>query len=142
MTTNERDYAAYATAKTSPTMEAFGEFLIAKVYGGTLPKGLDRASFLKGVALGGSTRGYFQASEEWKTDPRNYLANVDARRAERETAKLEAARKAREKNDARIAKAEAALAELRAKVAPVATDESETDRAMEASASEAEGNAA
>ena len=136
MTTNDRDYRAYATAKTSPTMEAFADFLIAKVYDGKLPKGLDEASFRKGVALGGSTRGYFQSSEEWKTDARNYLANADARKAVREAEKLEAARKAAAKVADRIAKAEAALAALRAASVPA------SDREMEAEASEAEGNAA
>src|SRR5215472_7364320 len=82
------EYAAYATKATSPTMTAFADWLI--------PEGVDEASFRKGVALGGSTRGYFQKSEAWKADSRNYLANVESRRAERDAE--------------RAAKAEAALA--------------------------------
>jgi len=90
------EYAAYATKATSPTMTAFADWLIAEVFGGKLPEGVDEASFRKGVALGGSTRGYFQKSEAWKADSRNYLANVESRRAERDAE--------------RAAKAEAALA--------------------------------
>src|SRR5580765_4440096 len=62
-------------------MEAFADFLITEVFGGTLPDGIEEGAFRTGVALGGSTRGYFQASDAWKADPRNYLANVDANRA-------------------------------------------------------------
>lgn len=110
-----KDFRGYATKAATPTMEAFADFLIAEVYGGTLPDGLDEATFRKGVALGGSLRMPFQASETWKKDPRNYLANVDARRAEKAAEALRKAEAAKAKVAARIAKAEAALADAKAK---------------------------
>lgn len=110
-----KDVSGYATREISPTMEAFADYLIAEVYGGTLPAEIDEVAFRKGVALGGSTRGYFQASERWKSDPRNYLANVDSRReAKAEEAKAKAEEAIRKANE-RAAKATAALEEIRAK---------------------------
>ncbi len=113
------DMRNYATAEITDTMTAFADFLIAEAFGGKLPKGLDEASFRKGVALGGSTRGYFQKSEAWKSDPRNYLANVEANREKRAVEKAERAkdalRKATERADAAVKAAEAAAAKAKAK---------------------------
>jgi hypothetical protein len=119
----------FAGSKASDTMTAFADFLIAEVYDGKLPKGVDEASFREGVRLGGSTRGYFQKSESWKSDPRNYLANVEARKAERATEAankaVETARKATERANAAKAKAEAILAALAAKDAPEVAEDAE-----------------
>jgi hypothetical protein len=119
-----KDLTRYATAPATPTMEAFGEFLIAEVFGGTLPKGIDRASFLKGVALGGSTRMDFQKSEAWKSDPRNYLANVEANREKRAAERAEAAKvalaKAEERARNAVAKAEEAARAAKAKAEAIA----------------------
>jgi hypothetical protein len=118
-----KDFKAYATAKPTDTMVAFADWLLAEVYEGKLPKGMDEASFRAGVALGGSTRGYFQKSEAWKADPRNYLANVDARREAKVLAAAEKAKAAKTKSDERAAKAIAAAeAILAARDAKLATD--------------------
>ena len=120
-----KDYTTYATAKATDTMEAFADFLIAEVYGGQLPKGVSEVAFRKGVQLGGSLRMDFQKSESWKSDPRNYLANVDARRATKAREAIERAEKsakaaadrltaARGKAEALVAAAEAAVAETEA----------------------------
>lgn len=103
-----KDVSGYATREISPTMEAFADYLVAEVFGGALPDGIEEASFRKGVALGGSTRGYFQASERWKSDPRNYLANVEANREVKALAKADAAKVALAKATERVAKAEEA----------------------------------
>ena len=101
-------------------MEAFADYLIAEVYGGTLPAEIDEIAFRKGVALGGSTRGYFQASERWKSDSRNYLANVEANRetkAAEAVARAKAARaKAALREEAAIAKLALAVEAAKAKV--------------------------
>lgn len=119
-----KDVSGYATRKISPTMEAFADYLIAEVFGGTLPDGIEEVAFRKGVALGGSTRGYFQASERWKNDPRNYLANVEAnaeKRAEERAAKAaEALRKANERAAKAVEALEAAKAKAEAKAAEIA----------------------
>jgi hypothetical protein len=88
-------------------MDAFGDWLIAEVFGGELPEGIDEASFRRGVALGGSTRGYFQKSEAWKNDPRNYLANVEANREKKAAERAERARNAATKAVERAKKLEA-----------------------------------
>jgi len=121
-----KDLTRYATSEPTKTMEAFADFLIANVYGGTLPEGTDEASFRTGVSLGGSTRGYFQASDEWKEDPRNYLANVDANRAAKAAEALDrakvAAAKAKAREEAAIAKLAAAVEAAKAKAAALAPD--------------------
>jgi hypothetical protein len=128
-----KDLTKYATAKPTATMEAFADYLIAEVYGGTLPKGVNEASFRIGVALGGSTRGYFQSSEAWKTDPRNYLANVEKNRA----AKIEAAK---ERAEVSKRKAEERLAALEAKLADaVAAAKAKAEALAEVDESEAPG---
>jgi hypothetical protein len=109
-----KDLTRYATAAATPTMEAFADFLEAEVFGGKLPKGIDRDSFRKGVALGGSTRMDFQKSDAWKSDPRNYLANVEASRADRAAERAERAKVSREKA---VAREEAAIAKLAEAVA-------------------------
>ncbi len=133
-----KDLAKLANADATPTMEAFADFLIAEVFGGTLPKGMDLASFRKGVALGGSTRMDFQKSEAWKNDPRNYLANVEANRAakaEERAAKAKDARvKAEERERAAIAKLEAAVAAAKAKAEALASDDDADDDDAEAAA--------
>ena len=116
------DVKRYANAEITPTMDAFADYLIAEVYGGTLPKGMHEATFRKAVALGGSTRGHFQKSEMWKSDPRNYLDNVEANRVKKiEEAKARAAATAKKSAD-RLAALEAKLVAARtaaeAKVAP------------------------
>ena len=119
-----KDLTRYATSEPTPTMEAFADFLIAEVFGGTLPEGVDEGSFRTGVALGGSTRNYFQASDAWKSDPRNYLANVEANRVAKNEAALERARtaaaKAKAREEAAIAKLEAAVEAAKAKAAALA----------------------
>jgi hypothetical protein len=121
-----KNLASLANADATPTMEAFADFLIAEVFGGTLPKGMDLASFRKGVALGGSTRMDFQKSEAWKSDARNYLANVEANRAkvaEERVAKATAAKaKAEERERAAIAKLAAAVAAAKAKADALRAD--------------------
>src|SRR5580765_7208781 len=67
----EKDYTLYADKEITPTMEAFGDFLIDEVYEGELPRGFDEESFRKGVALGGSVRMDFQRSDYWAQDERN-----------------------------------------------------------------------
>lgn len=113
---------SYATAAISPTMTAFADYLIAEVYGGALPADFDEATFRKAVALGGSTRGYFQKSETWKSDDRNYLANVATRKEEKvlaRAAKIEADRVKREAREtAALAAAEAILAARKAAEVP------------------------
>src|SRR5580765_168280 len=105
----------YATAEITPTMAAFADWLITEVFGGELPKGVDEASFRKGVALGGSTRGYFQKSDAWKADPRNYLANVEANREAKAIAKADRAKAALVKATERAKAAETAAREAAAK---------------------------
>jgi hypothetical protein len=116
----------YATAEVTPTMDAFADYLIAEVFEGKLPKNFDEATFRKAVALGGSTRGHFQKSEMWKSDPRNYLANVEANRAaklaERADKAAESARKASERAEALRAKLAEAVKAAEAKAAALATD--------------------
>jgi hypothetical protein len=117
-----KDVTGYATAEITPTMAAFGDYLIAEVFGGKLPKGVDEASFRKGVALGGSTRGYFQKSDFWQNDDRNYLANVEANRARKATERAEKATAAAKKAEERAAKAVAAAREILAKAGLAETD--------------------
>ena len=100
--------SALAGRTPSKTMEAFADFLIAKVYPTGLPKGFDEKAFRAGVDLGGSVRGYFQASDEWKADSRNYLANVESRKAERDATRLAKAEESARKAIERAAKAKAA----------------------------------
>jgi hypothetical protein len=100
-----KDYRAYAAKAPTPTMVAFAEWLKAET-------GVDVD--LKSVALAGSLRMDFQKSDFWKNHDSNYLANVEANRAERAKAQLakaeEAERKAAERASKARAKAEAALA--------------------------------
>jgi hypothetical protein len=118
------DYARYGTDAISPTMEAFADFLIAEVYGGELPADLDEATFRRAVSLGGSTRMYFQKSEAWKNDSRNYLANVERNRAaklaEKTERAAETARKAAERAEALRAKLAEAVEAAEAKAAALA----------------------
>ena len=122
----------YAGATATPTMEAFADYLIAEVFEGKLPKGVDEASFRKGVALGGSLRTPFQKSEFWKADPRNYLANVEANRAAKAAEKAEkakiAAEKAKARADKAIADAKALLAKAGIEI-PEEQEESTEDAA-------------
>ena len=127
------DMSNYATAEITDTMEAFGDWLIEEVFGGKLPEGIDEASFRKGVALGGSTRGYFQKSESWKADPRNYLANVEANREKRATEKAERAKaalvKAQERADAAAKAAKEAADKAKAKADAIAKKVAEDAKA-------------
>ena len=136
-----KDLTRYANAAPTTTMEAFADFLIAEVFGGELPEGVDEAAFRTGVSLGGSTRGYFQASDAWKKDPRNYLANVEAnaaKRAEESLAKAKAAKaKAEARESAAIAKLEAAVEAAKAKAAALAPVADESDESAVADASDA-----
>lgn len=101
------ELAEYATKNISDTMEAFADFVIAEVYGGELPEGVDEETLRKGIALGGSLRTPFQKSEFWKNDSRNYLANVEANRAAKTAEKAARAKDAAAKAVARAAKLEA-----------------------------------
>jgi hypothetical protein len=123
-----KDVTGYATAEVTPTMAAFADYLIAEVFGGTLPKGMHEATFRKAVALGGSTRGYFQKSEFWQNDSRNYLANVEKNRAAKIAESIRKAEEADKKRADRLAALRAKLAEAEAKAAaanPVADDADE-----------------
>jgi hypothetical protein len=111
------DMTRYASAAVSPTMDAFADFLIAEVFGGKLPKDLDPATFRRAVALGGSTRMHFQKSEMWKSDPRNYLDNVEKNRAEKAREQLRKAEEADKKRADRLAALRAKVAEAEAKEA-------------------------
>jgi hypothetical protein len=102
------DYSAYATKDITPTMVAFHEWLQNET-------GLELD--LRSVALAGSLRGYFQASESWKSDPRNPANTREANRAAKAAAQLEAAKKAIERAEERVAKLEAAAKDAKAKVA-------------------------
>ena len=93
-----KDYAAKAKAPITPTMEAFGDWLREVT-------GVDVDS--RSVALAGSLRMDFQASDWWKADSRNYLANVEA---SREAKAKERAEKAAESARKAIARANAAKA--------------------------------
>jgi GTP:adenosylcobinamide-phosphate guanylyltransferase len=123
MPENMKDYAGKTI---SPTMEAFADFLIAEVYGGELPEGMDEATFRRAVMLGGSTRGYFQKSEAWKADSRNYLANVEANREAKAAEKAARAKEQAAKAVAKAKELEAKLAEAtkaaKAKAAKLAAE--------------------
>lgn len=118
------EYAAYASKTVSPTMAAFADFILAEVYGGELPKGLDPVTFARSVALGGSLRQQFQKSDFWKNDSRNYLANVEAGREAKAIEKAakakEALVKATERAKAAEAAAKAAATKAAAKAAELA----------------------
>jgi hypothetical protein len=134
-----KDLKTYATSEITPTMAAFADFVIAEVYGGTLPKGVKEDDFRRAIALGGSLRTPFQKSTMWQNDDRNYLANVDARRAAKAAEALERAELAEKKVAARVAAARAKAAELLA-AANVANAE-DTDDADDAE-DDAEADAA
>jgi hypothetical protein len=118
MTTNYREHA---TKPVTPTMQAFADFVKAEVYGGELPKGLSEEAFVRAIALGGSLRMQFQKSEMWRSDPRNYLANVEANRERKAREAVEraeeSARKAKARVEAAKAKAAAAVKAAEAKAA-------------------------
>ena len=118
-----KDLKKYATATITPTMEAFAEWL---------QKETGYAVDPRTVALAGSLRSDFQKSEAWKSDSRNYLANVEARREQKAKdalARAEAsAAKAAERLQAAKDKAEAAVA------AATAASESATAKATTARA--------
>jgi hypothetical protein len=105
------DYSAYATKDITPTMVAFAEWL-HKETGVEISSEND----VRIVAIAGSLRGYFQASESWKTDPRNPVNTREATRAAKAAAQLEAAKKAIEKAEARVAKLEAAAKDAKAQL--------------------------
>jgi hypothetical protein len=123
----------YATKEISPTMAAFADYLIAEVYGGELPEGLDEVTFRKAVALGGSLRTPFQKSNFWKNDPRNYLANVEANREAKAIERAAKAKDAAAKAVARAAKLEADAKEAakvaRAKAAALVAKAADADAA-------------
>lgn len=96
-----KDYTEYATKDITPTMEAFAEWLV---------KETGYAVDARTVALAGSLRGDFQASESWKADERNPRNGAAERAEAKAKARIEAAKKAQERVSARIAKAEAELA--------------------------------
>ena len=118
------EFAAYATKEITPTQEAFADWILAEVFGGNLPKGLNVDSFRRSVALGGSLRSQFQKSDWWKNDSRNYLANVEANRAAKTAEKAEKAKEQAAKAVARAAKLEKdaadAVAAAKAKAAALA----------------------
>jgi hypothetical protein len=116
------EYAAYASKAISPTMDAFADFILAEVFGGKLPNGLDEQTFRRSVALGGSLRQQFQKSEMWKSDPRNYLANVEANREVKAAEKAERAKAAAAKAVERAKAAEQAAKAAAAKAAARAAE--------------------
>jgi hypothetical protein len=69
-----RDYTKYAEKEITPTMEAFGDWLI-DVVGLDFPNAKAETQFRQGVALGGTLRMEFQRSPEWAEDERNSRAN-------------------------------------------------------------------
>ena len=93
-----KDYKTYATREITPTMEAFAEWLT---------KETGYAVDARTVALAGSLRSDFQASESWKADPRNPVLSREANREAKATARVEAAKLAAKKAAERVAKAEA-----------------------------------
>ena len=105
------EFAAYATKDITPTQEAFADWILAEVFGGNLPEGLNVESFRRSVALGGSLRSQFQKSEWWKADSRNYLANVEANKAAKVAEKAARAKDQAAKAAARAKKLEAEAAE-------------------------------
>ena len=115
-----KDYREYATKEITPTMEAFAEWLT---------KETGYKVDARTVALAGSLRSDFQASEFWKADARNYKANIEANREAKAAAKVEAAKVAAKKAQERVAKAEAdaktAIAKAKAKAADAATAEAD-----------------
>jgi hypothetical protein len=121
------DVSRYRDAEITPTMAAFADYLIAEVYGGKLPKELDEGTFRKAVALGGSTRGYFQKSERWQADDRNYLKNVEANRASKIAEQVRKAEEADKKRAERLAALRAKLADAEAKAAASAPADADAD---------------
>ena len=91
-----KDYRAMATKEITPTMEAFAEWLT---------KETGYAVDARTVALAGSLRNDFQASESWKSDPRN---PVLSREANAEAKANERAAKAKDAADKAIARAKEA----------------------------------
>ena len=81
-----KDYTEYATKDITPTMEAFADWLT---------KETGYAVDARTVALAGSLRGDFQASESWKTDERNPRNGAEARREAKAQAAIEAAKETR-----------------------------------------------
>lgn len=104
------EYTSHATKAITPTQTAFGEWILAEVFDGKLPQGVNRENFLRAVALGGSLRSQFQKSDAWKADERNYLANVEANRERKAAEALERAEASAKKQAERIAAAKAKLA--------------------------------
>lgn len=104
---SSKNYRDYATRETTPTMKAFGDWILAEVYGGELPENLDPVTFYRSVALGGSLRMDFQKSDFWRNDERNYLANVESNR---EAKAIQAAAKAKETARKAVERAKAAEA--------------------------------
>jgi hypothetical protein len=101
-----KDYTEYATKDITPTMVAFHEWLQNET-------GLELD--LRSVALAGSLRGDFQASESWKADARNPRNGAEARREAKVQEQLAKAEAAAKKAQERIAKLEAAVADAKAK---------------------------
>ena len=112
-----QDYRSYATKEITPTMEAFHAWLEQET-------GLKLDA--RTVALAGSLRSDFQASEFWKADSRNYKANIEANREAKAKAKVESAKAAQKRAAERVAKAEsdakAAIAKAKAAQAKADAD--------------------
>ena len=116
-----KDYREMATKEITLTMVAFHEWLQNET-------GLELD--LRSVALAGSLRNDFQASDWWKADARNYKANVEANREIKARERADAAKaalvKAQERAKAAEAKAveaaKAAKAKADALAAKTATD--------------------
>jgi hypothetical protein len=109
------EYQEYATKAISPTMVAFAEWI-------ALETGVEVD--LRSIALGDALRSKFQKSEWWKSDSRNYLANVEANRAAKATEAADRAKASLAKAQARVKaaedKAKAAVAAAKAKEAEAA----------------------
>ena len=128
-----KDYREYAKKEITPTMEAFAEWLT---------KETGYKVDARTVALAGSLRNDFQASDSWKADPRNPVLSREAKAAERAAEQLAKAEETARKAQERIAKLEAAVTAAKAK-AKVATPASKTAKASASKANDkAEAKAA
>ena len=119
-----KDYRDYATKDITPTMEAFHAWLEQET-------GLKLDP--RTVALAGSLRSDFQASEFWKADSRNYKANIEANREAKAQERAVKAKEAAERAIARAKDAEAKANEA-AKAAKAKADALAKKAAEEAKA--------
>ncbi len=95
-----KDLKTYATDDITPTMAAFAEWLQNET-------GYEVDA--RTVALAGTLRSQFQASDWWKQDARNYKSNIDANREAKAAERIAKAQDAAKKAQERAARLEADL---------------------------------